>query len=398
MEFERTLMRRLPELAALSPVLVLTGARQSGKTTLLRRIFPNHRYLSLDLPSLAEQAERSPDQFLAALHGPLLIDEVQYAPGIFRHLKIRVDNDRDTMGRFILTGSQSFPLMQGVADSLAGRCIWKELENLSLEELRRGIDLRPGPADWPQLIARGLFPELWKRPELPTVEFLSSYVATYLERDVRQILNVGSLRDFERFLRLVAIRSANLLNKSDLARDTGISAKAAGDWLSVLESSGQISLLEPWFENLGKRAVRTPKLMIRDPGLLCFLLGFEAETLAATPLIGGVWETFVFAEVRKLAKSSNRPVRLWFYRDQAGREVDLIVETGGMLRLVEVKWAENPSDADAASLHAVSKALNAHSASSRHGGSWIVCRTPAPYTREDGVRVISPLELAELFA
>lgn len=263
------------------------------------------------------------------------------------------------VGRFILTGSQSFPLMQGVADSLDGRYIRKELENLSLEEPHRGINLRLGPVDWPRLIAQSLFPELWKRQELPTFDFLSSYVTAYLERDVRQILKVGNLRDFERFLSLVALRSAYLLTKSDLARDTGISAKAAGDWLSVLEASGQISILVPWFENLGKRAVRTPKLMIRDPGLLCFLLGFEAETLAATPLKGSIWETFIAAELRKLAKDSGRPVRLWFYQDHAGREVDLLVGTGAMLRLVEVKWAEKPSVADAGSLHTVFKALNA---------------------------------------
>ncbi len=141
------------------------------------------------------------------------------------------------MGRIILTGSQSFPLMRGVADSLAGRCVWRELENLSLEEIRKGRPLDPEPAGWADIIARGLFPELWKRPDLPSREFMSGYVATYLERDVRQILNVGSLRDFERFLRLLAVRSGYLLNKSDLARDMGISIKAVRDWLSVLEAS-----------------------------------------------------------------------------------------------------------------------------------------------------------------
>ena len=148
---------------------------------------------------------------------------------------------------------------------------------------------------------------MWKRPELPTDEFMASYVATYLERDVRQILNVGSLRDFERFLRLLAVRSGSILNKSDLARDTGISVKTAGDWISVLEASGQLVLLEPWFENLGKRVVKTLKVLVRDPGLLSFLLGLGAETLAASPLGGHVWETFVLAEIRKLnAAASHR--------------------------------------------------------------------------------------------
>ncbi len=396
MNIERKYGSILKSLLGLFPVLVLTGARQSGKTTLLRAIFPDYHYVSLDLPSMAEQAEVNPAEFLASWPPPLLIDEVQYAPALFRHLKILVDQDRDATGRFILTGSQSFPLMKGVADSLAGRCVWKELENLSLEEIGATLPFKVTPSEWPAIVARGLFPELWKRPELPTREFLSSYVATYLERDVRQILNVGSLRDFERFLRLLAIRSGGLLNKSDLARDTGISVKAAGDWVSVLEASGQLVLLEPWFENLGKRGVKTPKIYLRDAGLLAFLLGLDAASLPASPLRGAVWETFVVGEIRKGIPLATESGRLWFYRDQGGREVDLLLERGGSLDLIEVKWAENPGEADAASLNAIEKALLAHSPTARPGRKWLVCRSPTPYTRADGVRVINPLQLGEL--
>jgi len=398
MDFARLLSSRLQSLASLFPALVLTGARQAGKTTLLRAAFPGHRYVSLDLPSMAEQAELNPGDFLSAWPPPLLIDEVQYAPALFRHLKILVDEDRDANGRFILTGSQSFPLMKGVADSLAGRCVWKELENLSLEEIAGTTPIDIAPAGWPALVARGFFPELWKRPALPTREFLSSYVATYLERDVRQILNVGSLRDFERFLRLLAIRSGNLLNKSDLARDTGISVKAAGDWISVLEASGQIVLLEPWFENLGKRAVKTPKVFVRDSGLLSFLLGLDGPSLAGSPLRGQVWESFVVAEIRKCNSMRAVPGKLWFYRDQGGREVDLLLERGAVLDLVEVKWAENPGEDGAAALAAIEKAMSAHSPTSRPGRKWLLCRTPTPYTRADGVRVLNPLQIGELFA
>jgi hypothetical protein len=396
MDFVRKYSAVLAALLELFPVLVLTGARQSGKTTLLRSAFPGYRYVSLDLPSMAEQAELNPAEFLGAWPPPLLIDEVQYAPALFRHLKIIIDRDRNAMGRFILTGSQSFPLMKGVADSLAGRCVWKELENLSLGEIDATSPLDVSPSEWAPLVVRGLFPELWKRPEIPTREFLSSYVATYLERDVRQILNVGSLRDFERFLRLLAIRSGGLLNKSDLARDTGISVKAAGDWGSVLEASGQLVLLEPWFENLGKRVVKTPKIFLRDAGLLAFLLGLDTASLPLSPLRGPVWETFVVGEIRKMNSVAARPGRLWFYRDQGGREIDLLLERGGTLELVEVKWTENPGDADVASLNAIEKALGTHSPTTRPGRKWLVCRTPTPYTRADGVRVINPLQLGEL--
>ncbi len=226
---------------------------------------------------------------------------------------------------------------------------------------------------------------------------MSSYIATYLERDVRQILNVGSLRDFERFLRLLAVRSGNLLNKSDLARDTGISVKAAGDWISVLEASGQLILLEPWFENLGKRAVKTPKVLIRDPGLLVFLLRLDEGSLGGSPLRGAVWETFALAEIRKLNSAAEKSGKLWFYRDQGGREVDLLLERGGVLDLIEVKWTETPDDADTALLDAVGRALSVHSPTTRLGRKWLVCRVPAPYTRADGTRVITPLQAAEMF-
>jgi predicted AAA+ superfamily ATPase len=396
MEFARAAASRLRELASLFPVLVLTGARQSGKTTLLRACFPEHRYVSLDLPSLAEEAERNPEAFLAANPPPLLVDEVQYAPGLLRHLKSLVDRDRDAMGRIVLTGSQSFPLMKGVAESLAGRCVWQVLENLSLAEIAAGRKLEPGPADWPALVARGLFPELWKRPELPRREFLSSYVATYLERDVRQILNVGSLRNFERFLRLLALRSGNLLNKSDVARDTGISVKAAGDWLSVLEASSQIVLLEPWFENLGKRVVKTPKVYVQDPGLLSFLLGLDEASLGSSPLRGAVWESFVFAELRKRNEASRRPGKFWFFRDQGGREVDFLLERGGVLELIEAKWGEGPSEGEGLPIAAVAEALGRHSVTSRAGGRWIVSRTASPYPLPDGTRVVNPLGLGEI--
>jgi predicted AAA+ superfamily ATPase len=176
------------------------------------------------------------------------------------------------MGQFILTGSQKFPLMREVSDSLAGRTAIVELENFSSSELHL-----PAERDWTAILARGFFPELWRRPELATAEFYSSYISTYLERDVRQILNVQSLRDFERFLRSAAARSGQLLNFSDLARDVGIKPQTARDWLNVLEASNQISLLEPYFENIGKRIVKSPKLYLNDPGMLCFLLGFDAR-------------------------------------------------------------------------------------------------------------------------
>jgi hypothetical protein len=368
--------------------MVVTGGRQAGKTTVIKRLFPQHRFVSLDLPSHAEKAETSPGLFLEEFRPPVVVDEIQYAPGLFRHIKVRIDADRHAMGQFILTGSQKFPLMREVADSLAGRTALVELENLSAAELRLATD-----QDWTGILARGLFPELWRQPELSTVEFYSSYVATYLERDVRQILNVQSLRDFERFLRSCAARSGQLLNLSDLARDVGIRPQTARDWLSVLEASNQISLLEPYFENIGKRIVKSPKLYLNDPGMLCFLLGIDARALLASPLVGTVWETFVYAEFRKRARAAPSPATLWYYRDAQGREIDFIEIRDGRLHLFEVKWTEAADSRWLAILNEAA-ALLARSKVYAPGNSYLMCRTPSSFTQA-GVNVVHP---AEFFA
>jgi len=376
MYYPRDISSRLTDLAAYFPAVVLSGARQSGKTTLLKNTFGNYNYVSLDLPSTAEQAERNPSAFLNKNPAPLVVDEVQYAPGLFRHLKSAIDQNRHAMGRYILTGSQHFSLMKGVSDSLAGRCAFLDLENLSYHEISSAIDLHASRNDLLSLTVRGQFPELWRVRKLPAREFYAAYLATYLERDVRQILNVTNLRDFERFVRILASRSATMLNKSDVARDVGVSVKAVGDWLSVLQASGQIFLLEPWFSNFGKRIVKTPKLYFRDSGLLCFLLNLDAASLASSPLIRAVWETFVLSEMRKLNSSLNDPANFWYYRDQRAREIDFIIERGGTLSFIECKWQENPSKDDGRQLLAVSTELESSSSSWRPGRHYII-GTPA---------------------
>ena len=310
MYYKRIYSEKIRELCQFFPVLILTGARQSGKTTMLQRLFPQYNYVSLDLPSLAEQAEQNPEEFFNQYKEPLIIDEVQYAPGLFRHLKNRIDQNRHKMGSYILTGSQKFTLMKEVSESLAGRSVIIELENLSFREITDKVLLE-------KIITRGQYPELWRQQEMPALPFISSYLATYLERDVRQILNVGSLRDFERFLRVLAPRSGQILNKSEVARDTGISVKAAGDWLNVLEASNQISLLEPWFQNFSKRVIKSPKFYFCDSGLLCFLLGIKETDISSSPFKGQIWETFVFSELRKIGRTITAAPAFWFYRDSS---------------------------------------------------------------------------------
>jgi predicted AAA+ superfamily ATPase len=349
MWIERDIESRLLRAAGTRPVVVLTGARQTGKTSTLRRLFPGHSFVSLDLPTEAEQAEKEPEAFLRRHPPPVMIDEVQYAPALFRHLKAAVDEHRNVNARFLLTGSQRFALMKGVADSLAGRAEIMTLETLSLAEIaaaRPTISLEA-------TIARGGFPELHANLDIDTVAFYHSYIATYLERDVRSLLNVGSLRDFERFLRACALRSANLLNKSDLARDVGIAPSTANQWLSVLEASGQIVLLEPWFSNRTKSIVKSPKLYLADTGLLCALLNIgSVDELQNSPSAGAIWETFVFAQLRHRERRAGRSGRLFFWRDRT-REVDFLADIGGRIELFEAKWTELPSSADAVNLEFV---------------------------------------------
>ena len=345
MEFQREIASAVSRLAAHFPAVVVTGARQAGKTTLLTRLFPDYRYVSLDLPQQAQLAEEDPRSFLERHSPPLLVDEVQYAPRLFRYLKVEIDRNRDANGQFILTGSQKFSLMKEVADSLAGRCGVLELEGLSIEELGDVFHDREQCEGIASVLVRGFMPQLWKDPDLRPADYFSSYQATYLERDVRQLLNVSSLRDFDRFMRASAVRSGQLLNKTELAKEVGISNKTATEWLSVLEASNQITLLEPWFTNVGKRLTKTPKLYFNDVGLLCFLLGLNQATVSDSYLIGAIWETFLFAELRKYLSATAPEASIWFYRDQS-REVDFVIEKDGRLTLADAKWKEFPGPRD----------------------------------------------------
>jgi len=385
MWIERTVEERIRRSVRTRPVLVLTGARQTGKTSTLLHLFPDYEFVSLDLPTEAEQAEKEPGRFLERHTAPVIIDEVQYAPGLFRHLKTAVDAHRSVNGRFLLTGSQKFTLMERVSESLAGRSDIMELETLSLREIRKAL-----PATRLETaIVRGGFPELNANPDIDPAGFYSSYLATYLERDVRSLANVGSLRDFERFLRACALRSANLLNKAELARDVGIAPSTAGLWLSTLEASGQIVLLEPWFSNKTTSLVKSPKIYIADSGLLCALLNiFSVETLVESPAVGAIWETFVFAQLRDRERRAGRSRSLFFWRDRS-HEVDFVVEAGGKLELFEAKWAELPDKSDTTNLEFVRNAVG----QSRTRSGSIVCRTPNSFPFSNGFRAVSVGEL-----
>ncbi len=381
-EIERLLQVRV----GTRPVVVLTGARQTGKTSLVRRLFGDWAYVSLDLPSAAEQAEHDPRGFLSRHSPPLVVDEVQYAPQLFRHLKVTVDTNRDRAAQFILIGSQNFTLMEALSESLAGRAEILQLEGLSWSEIQAA---RPGLSVEAVMLLGG-FPELIANPELDAAGFYRSYLATYLERDLRQLLQVTSLRDYERFLRSCALRTAQLLNKAELSRDVGISGSTAGQWLSALEASGQVSLLEPWFSNRTKSLVKTPKLYMCDSGLCAFLMGLTGVTdLRGSPLVGALWETLVASELRRRQIHRSGGWALQFWRDRTN-EADFLLRRGGRFDLADAKWTEHPGDRDISMLLRVSNLLPKGSVRKRA----IICRCDNPYRLESGIQAL-PLESAD---
>jgi predicted AAA+ superfamily ATPase len=336
---ERFLQPRLLDLATRYPVLALTGPRQSGKTTLSRMAFPELPYVSLENPANREFAQEDPVAFLARYGGGAVIDEVQRVPKIFSYLQGLVDED-PRPGRFLLTGSQNLALIDAVTQSLAGRTTLTELLPLSLGEIRRFPD---PPADLDTLLWQGGYPRIYER-SLPAHEWLADYTATYVERDVRQLIKVGDLLLFQTFLRLCASRTGQILNLSSLASDCGISQPTARSWLSVLEASYIVFRLPPFFANLGKRLIKAPKLYFYDTGLAANLLNIEnPRQLETHPLRGALFETWVVAEIAKAHIHRGRRPRLSFYRDRSGLEIDLVLEKGTDLVLVEVKSSQTPS-------------------------------------------------------
>ena len=368
----------LQKIASEFPALVLTGPRQVGKTSTLLRVFPEYDYVSLDLPYNAAQAEENPEQFLNELGNRLIIDEVQYAPSLFRYLKVWIDSDRRP-GKFLLTGSQHFQLMNTVSESLAGRCAVLNMLGLSAAEISTA------QRDWDEetFIWKGGMPELQARSDLTPAYWHTSYVATYLERDVRNILNVGNLRDFDRFLRACALRIGQLLSLSDLSRDIGISPNTAKSWISVLQTSGQIILLEPYYRSLGKRLTKSPKLYFTDTGVAAFLLGFDTPAaLFQSYLSGQFWENYVLLEYLKNIRGTGRQPRIWFWRTKSGEEVDLIIENAGRTVAIECKQRERPGEKDLRGLRSFSDSFSVDVQ------ALVACRTPKRYPLSKGIEAI----------
>ncbi len=374
------------------PAVVVTGPRQCGKTTLVRRLFSeSHVYCSLDDPTIRLQARQDPKLLLGRLGRPLIIDEIQYAPGLLHLIKAEVDAHRRHSGRFVLTGSQAFPLMQGVTESLAGRAAIFALSTLGLAEMREPLTagagswvdaLREASAPRPPLdectsfLLRGGFPEIALDPHRDAELWHASYVQTYLERDVRDLRSIGDLTDFQRFIFAVAARVSGLANFSELSRDLGVNDKTVRSWLSVLEASGQVSIVRPYHRNLGKRVVKRPRIYFHDPGTLSHLLALrEAEQVLGGIAAGPAFENAVFGALYRLFAHRGAIPRISYWRTSAGHEVDFVLEDGLRAIPVEAKLTATPTARDA---HGIGKLLDLLGQTADRG--YVVClveeRTP----------------------
>lgn len=323
----------LLELAKGYPILAITGPRQAGKTTLARSTFPDKRYVSLEDPDEREFADQDPRGFLARFPDGAILDEAQRCPSLFSYLQTHVDAEK-RMGLFVLTGSQQFGLMSNITQTLAGRVGLIQLLPFSLRELQ-SADAPLGSLD--DVLWRGMYPPIHDRHLAPE-KWFANYVMTYIERDVRQIVEVQNLSLFQRFIKMCAARSGQLLNMSNLATECGVSHNTIRSWLSVLEAGYVIFLLQPHHQNFGKRLVKTPKLYFHDSGLAAFLLGIrDPEHLSIHAARGALFENFVISELIKQRYNQGLASNLYFWRNNTGDEVDVVIEQGEKLIPIEIK-------------------------------------------------------------
>ncbi|HOG91548.1 MAG TPA: ATP-binding protein [Smithella sp.] len=329
----RTSQKTLLRMAKGFPIVAITGPRQSGKTTLAKLTFPSKPYLSLEDPDVRFTAESDPRGLLAGFPDGAILDEVQRAPHLFSYLQTKVD-EKIIPGMFVLTGSQQFGLLSGISQSLAGRVGLVHLLPFDTSEL---LSARKLPRSLEALLVRGFYPPLYNRNILPG-DWFSGYIATYVERDARQLINVRDLNLFQRFVKMCAARTGQILNLSSLASDCGITHNTAAAWISVMEASYLIYLLRPHHRNFNKRLIKAPKLYFLDVGLAAWLLGIHTpEQLQFHAQRGALFETFVVTEFLKSRFNQGLPSNLFYWRDSKGLEVDLILENGDRLSAIEIK-------------------------------------------------------------
>ena len=411
MYWPRQIETALQEALATFPVVVLTGARQCGKTTLIRQALAStHRYVSLDELDLREAARADPRGFLRDMDAGGLIDEIQHVPDLLPYIKAVVDRDARP-GRFVLTGSQHFPLMRGVSESLAGRAAILRLAPFSVAERQhRAAEVRAPLCEWLDALAdapatydpsilgeprdvrvvlgdwllEGGFPPIVAEPRRPAHLWFPSYVQTYLDRDIRLSLREQNLAAFERLLRLIAARSASTLNQSSLARDVGVSVPTIDGWISLLEASGVVERVPAYSANLGKRETRAPKLYMSDTGLAAWLTGLRTSAhLLQGPMAGALFETAIVSDLLKRIRSTLDPATLYHWRTRIGEEVDIIVESADRIIPIEVKLS-----ATITSKHVKSLRVFLDAAGPTAGPGLVICNTEEPRRIDERITAV----------
>jgi uncharacterized protein len=337
MLISREIVSAIKKITPKYPILALTGPRQSGKTTLLKSLFPDYRYVSLENPDNRNFAESDPNGFFKEFHSRVIFDEVQRVPELFSYIQNIVDDRSGEMGIYVLSGSQNFHLMHSITQSLAGRVAIFKLFPFDLKELKN-VGLMG--EDYLNSIIKGFYPAIYDR-DIPSKVFYSNYIETYINRDISELVAIRDLRIFQNFLALCATRAGQLLNLNALANECGISQPTAKTWLSALEQSFIIFQLYPYHKNFNKRVVKTPKLYFYDTGLLCHLLKIsKTESLLTHPIKGALFENMMIAEYVKQMHHQSNPQDLWFWRDAAGNEIDLMVDKGDQIDIIEFKASE----------------------------------------------------------
>lgn len=369
---------RLLDLAGKFPVVAVTGPRQSGKTTLVRGAFPNLAYVSLEGPDIREFAANDPRLFLERHAAPVILDEIQRVPSLLSYIQTIVDESKRS-GSYVLTGSNNLMLLESVSQTLAGRAALLHLLPLSFREIHAA---GKAPATLEDAMFLGSYPALYAKGLSPE-ELYANYIATYVERDVRRLLQVADLDRFQRFLKMCAARCGQLVNLSGLGNDCGINHGTARSWLSLLETCYIIHRLPPHFENLGKRLMKSPKLYFHDTGLLCHLLGVQrASDLAVHPLRGFLFENWVLGEMLRERFNDGRRSNLYFWRDHVGHEVDCLIDGGLAAAAVEIKSGRTLTEDHFEGLRYYRKL-----AGEKCSGSWLVYAGAGPQSRGAGKAV-----------
>ena len=339
--FHRKIESSLKEALQQFPVVLITGPRQAGKSTLLQQVLKKYTYVSFDDILEKNLAESDPGLFLKMYPPPLIIDEIQYVPSLLSHIKMRVDANRSEYGQYVLTGSQIFPLMKGVSESLAGRIMIFQLYPMSWREIPK-IDIQNEIIVVDQML-KGFYPEFQVQPDLNPRFWHSSYLSTYIERDLRSMRNIQDLGQFQRYLVLLAARAGQLLNLNEIGKECGISQTTAKDWLTLLQATSLIYLLEPYSRNVTKRVVKSPKLFFIDTGLLCYLLRIENnKQLIHSPFVGHIFENMVIMDKIKFYAEKGERAPCYFYRTNKGLEVDLLIDHGDYFDAFEIKFTSTP--------------------------------------------------------